>query len=163
MGVIVLVTIGQDHFRQGNHFQENGEWLSAIMELMQVSRDNPDYALARAGLAYCQLMVEDFSAAISVCEDLIASHNSKDLKFKLWLQFTDENPFVIQAYALFRLGEQDKACLVLETFAAQYRELLLKFFERNNKSSIWLDLCRSDIVTPLLETWRNWLLKQPVD
>jgi len=139
----------KDHFKAGYHYQEHSQWLKATEEFSKVEPNRPDYVLAQCGLAYCLLKNGNYVSAVTICVGLIESCSKEKLQEKLWLQYPDENPYIIAAYALIQLGNLDGAASMLCMFDGYPSEVINMFFERNLSSPMWKEICRSNIKSPL--------------
>ena len=145
----------QDHFKSGYSLQEAQDWDAASKEFLNVTIDNTDYDLARCGMAYCKVRSGLYQEAVAACEELLQLRNSEQIAEKLWLQYADENPYILAAYSLLKLGDNQGAGSMLDRFSRHSDEVIRKFFERSVKSALWLEICESKIQSPLVIAWKT--------
>ena len=119
-----MKTGANDDFRKGYRFQERGQWRKAMERYLRVSETSAEYVLAVSGAAYCRACDGDFKEAVRLCRQLTANTSPEELQARLWLQYDDENPYLIGAYAAVQLGDREAAEKFLELFARHPGEIV---------------------------------------
>lgn len=144
----------KDHLQKGYHYQQCGKNAKAIQEYAQVQSSEDAYELARCGLAYCYVLTSLYHDAVRVCQDLIACRSSEALCRSLWLEFVDENPFLLGAYALVKLGNLRAAGAMLDAFHQAHAPVLGEFFEKCVGCEWWKLIRDSGTASTLITAWQ---------
>lgn len=135
-------------FRKGYRCQERGQWGKAVEYYLRVPETSSEYDLAMSGAACCRAGDGNFKEAVRLCRQLIANTSPEELQARLWLQYDDENPYLIGAYTAVQLGERETAEKFLELFARHPRELVQRAMLAGS-SSFWEAVRAAELAAPL--------------
>ena len=116
---------------------------------LRVSETSAEYVLAVSGAAYCRACDGDFKEAVRLCRQLTANTSPEELQARLWLQYDDENPYLIGAYAAVQLGDREAAEKFLELFARHPGEIVQRAMLAG-PSSFWDVVRAASLSSPLL-------------